>query len=479
MNYAIIGYILGWVLTIESLFMFLPCIIAAIYREETGWAFLTVAVIGLLAGFIITRRKPKNTVFFTREGFVIVSLSWILMSLVGAIPFVLNGDIPNFTNALFETISGFTTTGASILADVEALSNCSLFWRSFTHWIGGMGVLVFLLAILPMTGGHNMHLMRAESTGPAVGKLVPKVKETAKILYMIYFCMTVVQMVLLLIAGMPWFDAVTTAVGTAGTGGFGIKADSMAGYSPAIQWIVTIFMILFGVNFNMYYLLLGKNKLNAFKLEEVRWYFVVILVSTGIITANIASTYSNLSDAVRDAAFQVGSIITTTGFATTDFVIWPMASQVILVILMFLGACAGSTGGGVKISRIVIMLKAVKQEVMYLLHPKSVKMIKMDDKAVDKSVVRNVTVFLATYVLIYIVSLILVSFDNFDFATTFTGVIATLNNIGPGLGAVGPAGNFDGFSDLSKYVLMFDMLAGRLELYPMLLLLTPAVWKKN
>lgn len=479
MNYAIIGYILGWVLTIESLFMFLPCIIAAIYREETGWAFLTVSVIGLLAGFIITRRKPKNTVFFTREGFVIVSLSWILMSLVGAIPFVLNGDIPNFTNALFETISGFTTTGASILSDVEALSNCSLFWRSFTHWIGGMGVLVFLLAILPMTGGHNMHLMRAESTGPAVGKLVPKVKETAKILYMIYFCMTVVQIVLLLIAGMPWFDAVTTAVGTAGTGGFGIKADSMAGYSPAIQWIVTIFMILFGVNFNMYYLLLGKNKLNAFKLEEVRWYFVVILVSTGIITANIASTYSNLSDAVRDAAFQVGSIITTTGFATTDFVIWPMASQVILVILMFLGACAGSTGGGVKISRIVIMLKAVKQEVMYLLHPKSVKMIKMDDKALDKSVVRNVTVFLATYVLIYIVSLILVSFDNFDFATTFTGVIATLNNIGPGLGAVGPAGNFDGFSDLSKFVLMFDMLAGRLELYPMLLLLTPAVWKKN
>lgn len=479
MNYGIIGYILGWVLTIESLFMFLPCIIAAIYREETGWTFLTVAVIGLLTGFIITRRKPKNTVFFTREGFVIVSLSWILMSLVGAIPFVLNGDIPNFTNALFETISGFTTTGASILADVEALSKCSLFWRSFTHWIGGMGVLVFLLAILPMTGGHNMHLMRAESTGPAVGKLVPKVKETAKILYMIYFCMTVVQIVLLLIAGMPWFDAVTTAVGTAGTGGFGIKADSMAGYSPAIQWIVTIFMILFGVNFNMYYLLLGKNKLNAFKLEEVRWYFVVILVSTGIITANIASTYSNLSDAVRDAAFQVGSIITTTGFATTDFVIWPMASQVILVILMFLGACAGSTGGGVKISRIVIMLKAVKQEVMYLLHPKSVKMIKMDDKALDKSVVRNVTVFLATYVLIYIVSLILVSFDNFDFATTFTGVMATLNNIGPGLGAVGPAGNFDGFSDLSKYVLMFDMLAGRLELYPMLLLLTPAVWKKN
>lgn len=479
MNYGIIGYILGWVLTIESLFMFLPCIIAAIYREETGWTFLTVAVIGLLAGFIITRRKPKNTVFFTREGFVIVSLSWIVMSIVGAIPFVLNGDIPNFTNALFETISGFTTTGASILADVEALSKCSLFWRSFTHWIGGMGVLVFLLAILPMTGGHNMHLMRAESTGPAVGKLVPKVKETAKILYMIYFCMTVVQIVLLLIAGMPWFDAVTTAVGTAGTGGFGIKADSMAGYSPAIQWIVTIFMILFGVNFNMYYLLLGKNKLNAFKLEEVRWYFVVILVSTGIITANIASTYSNLSDAVRDAAFQVGSIITTTGFATTDFVIWPMASQVILVILMFLGACAGSTGGGVKISRIVIMLKAVKQEVMYLLHPKSVKMIKMDDKALDKSVVRNVTVFLATYVLIYIVSLILVSFDNFDFATTFTGVMATLNNIGPGLGAVGPTGNFDGFSDLSKYVLMFDMLAGRLELYPMLLLLTPAVWKKN
>lgn len=479
MNYSIIGYILGWVLTIESLFLFLPCIVALVYQEQQGYAFLAVAVIGTLLGFLITRKKPKNNVFFTKEGFVIVALAWILLSIVGAIPFVLNGDIPSFTDALFETISGFTTTGASILPNVEALSRTSLFWRSFTHWIGGMGVLVFLLAVLPMSGGHSMHLMRAESTGPSVGKLVPKVKETAKILYGIYFVMTVVQLLLLVVAGMPWFDAITTAVGTAGTGGFGIKADSMAGYSPAIQWIVTIFMILFGVNFNVYYLLLGKEKKSAFKLEEVRWYFIVILVSTALITLNILNSYEHVGDAVRDAAFHVGSVITTTGFATQDYNVWPTMSKMVLVIIMFLGACAGSTGGGIKISRIIIMLKAVVHEVGYLIHPKSVKMVKLDDKAVDKNVVRNVTVFLATYVLIYIVSMFLVSLDNYDFTTTFTGVLATLNNVGPGLGEVGPAGNFGGFSPLSKYVFMFDMLAGRLELFPMLLLLTPAVWKKN
>ncbi len=479
MNYSIIGYILGWVLTIESLFLFLPCIVALVYQEQQGYAFLAVAVIGTLLGFLITRKKPKNNVFFTKEGFVIVALAWILLSIVGAIPFVLNGDIPSFTDALFETISGFTTTGASILPNVEALSRTSLFWRSFTHWIGGMGVLVFLLAVLPMSGGHSMHLMRAESTGPSVGKLVPKVKETAKILYGIYFVMTVVQMLLLVVAGMPWFDAITTAVGTAGTGGFGIKADSMAGYSPAIQWIVTIFMILFGVNFNVYYLLLGKEKKSAFKLEEVRWYFIVILVSTALITLNILNSYEHVGDAVRDAAFHVGSVITTTGFATRDYNVWPTMSKMVLVIIMFLGACAGSTGGGIKISRIIIMLKAVVHEVGYLIHPKSVKMVKLDDKAVDKNVVRNVTVFLATYVLIYIVSMFLVSLDNYDFTTTFTAVLATLNNVGPGLGEVGPAGNFGGFSPFSKYVFMFDMLAGRLELFPMLLLLTPAVWKKN
>ncbi|MDD3251518.1 MAG: TrkH family potassium uptake protein [Lachnospiraceae bacterium] len=479
MNYPIIGYILGWVLLFESAFMTLPCVTALIYKEQEGYAFLAVAIACFVLGFAITRKKPKNQIYFAREGFVTVALSWIVMSLFGAAPFILNGDIPSFTDAMFETISGFTTTGASILTNVEGLSYCSLIWRSFTHWIGGMGVFVFLLAVLPMTGGYNMHLMRAESPGPSVGKIVPRVRDTAKILYGIYIAMTVMEIVLLLLAKMPLFDALATSFGTAGTGGFGIKNDSMAGYSILIQAIVTVFMILFGVNFNAYYLLLGKDKKSAFKLEEVRWYFGIIVVCVLVIAWNIHDVLGNAFLALHEAAFQVGSIITTTGFATANFDLWPQLSRTILVIIMFIGACAGSTGGGIKVSRIIILLKTVKQEIGYFIHPRSVKVIKMDDKALDKSTVRSVSAFLVTYVIIFGVSMLILAFDNLDMVTNFTAIAATFNNIGPGLELVGPNGNYSMFTPVAKYVLMFDMLAGRLEIYPLLLLFTPSVWKKN
>lgn len=480
MNHSIIRYIIGMVLLFESAFMMLPCIVAVIYQEKSGFAFLFVTIICLLLGFVLARRRPKNQVYFAREGFVIVALSWIVMSIFGAFPFVISGEIPNFIDALFETISGFTTTGASILNNVEALSHAALFWRSFTHWIGGMGVFVFLLAVLPMTGGYNMHLMKAESPGPSVGKLVPKVRDTAKILYIIYFSMTLVECILLLIAKMPLFDAMTTAFGTAGTGGFGIKYSSLGGYSSAIQTIVTIFMILFGINFNAYYLLiLGKNKKDAFKINEVKWYLGIILATTIIITANVTDIFGNVFKAFHHTLFQVASIITTTGFSTTDFNLWPQLSKTLLVVLMFIGACAGSTGGGIKVSRIMILLKTVKQEMSHFIHPRSVKTIKMDDKALDKDMVRSVSAFMVTYTIIFGASLIILAFDNLDLVTNFTAVTATINNIGPGLELVGPVGNFSAFSPLAKCVLMFDMLAGRLELYPILLLFAPSVWKKN
>ena len=479
MNYSIISYIFGWVLTIESIFMFIPCIVAAIYREKEGFAFLIVALLCLAIGLLRIRKKTKSQVFYAKEGFVTVALSWIIMSIFGALPFVINRDIPSFTDALFETISGFTTTGASILSDVEALSHCSLFWRSFTHWIGGMGVFVFLLAILPLTGGYNMHLMRAESPGPSVGKFVPKVRETAKILYAIYIVMTLVEIILLLFAGMPLFDSLTVSFGTAGTGGFGIKNTSIADYNMVIQAIISIFMILFGVNFGAYFLLLGNNKKDAFKLEEVHWYLTIIAGAVAIITINTKDMFHNLFTAFHHALFQVASVITTTGYSTTDFDLWPQLSRAVLVIVMFIGACAGSTGGGIKVSRIIILVKSVKQEFGYFIHPRSVKVIKMDNKPLSANSIRGVNAFFVTYTLIFVVSLLIITFDNFDLVTNFTAVTATLNNIGPGLKLVGPTGNFGIFSPVAKYILMFDMLAGRLELYPILLLFTPSVWKKH
>lgn len=478
MNYSIVFYIIGWILNIEAALMLLPGVTAVIYRERSGWTFLITIILCLCIGIPLTFKKPTNRVFYLREGFVTTSVSWIVLSCVGALPFLISGCITNPVDALFETVSGFTTTGASILTDVEALPRCMLLWRSFTHWIGGMGVLVFLLILLPMTGGSHMNLMKAESPGPSVSRLLPKVSSTARILYLIYLFMTIVEILLLLLGGMPLFDSITLSMGTAGTGGFGIKNDSIASYTVYEQVIITIFMILFGINFNAYFYILLKKYKQAFKNEEVITYLLIILTSTLIITFNTHKMFSGYIQAFQQAAFQVGSIITTTGYATTDFDLWPQTSRAVLVMLMFIGACAGSTGGGIKVSRFLILFKSVAKELKLLLHPRSIKKIRIDGKPVEHEVVRSTNVFLFTYILIFMGSVLVLTLDNFDLTTTFTAVAATLNNIGPGLNLVGPTGNFSIFSNLSKLVMIFDMLAGRLELFPLLLLFTKSTWKK-
>lgn len=480
MNIAIIIYFLGWILNVEAVLMLLPCITALIYKESSGTYFLiTLTICGIL-GAVITFRKPKNTVFYAKEGFVCVALSWIVLSIFGALPFYLSREIPIFEDALFEVISGFTTTGSSILPDVEALSRCMLLWRSFTHWVGGMGVIVFMLAVLPLAGGgYNMHIMRAESPGPSVGKLVPKVRQTAKILYLLYFGITVAQMSFLLLSGMPIFDTICLSFGTAGTGGFGILNDSIASYTYLQQSIITIFMILFGINFNVYYLFLIRKPKDALCCEEARVYIGIIAVSTLIIGFNIRSMFPNLMTALHHAAFQVGTIITTTGFATADFDLWPELSKTILVLLMFCGACAGSTGGGMKVSRILIAIKQVKKELENLVHPQSVKILRLEGKKLEHNVIRSANGYFLAYALIFGASVLLVSMDQYDFTTNVTAVAATFNNIGPGLAKVGPTCNWSEFSPFSKYIFMFDMLAGRLEIFPMLLLFAPGTWKKG
>ena len=478
MNFRIIAYIVGWVCNFQAIFMVLPCITALVYQEHEFFAFLISMILCLIAGIPLTARKPKNKVFYTKDGCVAVALSWLALCIFGSVPFVLSGSIPHPIDAFFETVSGFTTTGSSILTDVEVLPHCILMWRSFTHWIGGMGVLVFLLSLLPLAGGYHMNLMKAESPGPSVSKLVPKVQQTAKILYSIYIGMTFLQIVLLLIGNIPLFDTLCIAFGTAGTGGFGIKSDSMAGYSTYLQVVITIFMILFGVNFNAYFFILTKKFAQAFKMEEVRYYFGIIGVAVLIITCNIYHMFGSAAKAFQQAAFQVGSIITTTGYATTDFNLWPEISRTILVLLMFIGACAGSTGGGIKVSRILILCKTVRKELHLFLHPNAVKKIKMDGKAIPHEVVRSTNIFFIVYMLIFAASLFLISFDDFDLITNFTAVVATFNNIGPGLELVGPNGNFGLFSWFSKLILTFDMLAGRLEIFPLLLLFVRDTWKK-
>lgn len=479
MNFSIIRYVIGYILTFEAAFLALPVVVALFYREHYGGAFVMTALLCLGLGLLLLRKKPVNRIFYVREGFVTVALSWIILSVMGSIPFLLTGTITNPVDALFETVSGFTTTGASILTDVEILPKCILFWRSFTHWIGGMGVLVFLLSFIHVTGsGSHMNLMKAESPGPSVSKLTPTVQSTAKILYLMYVVMTLAEIVLLLIGKMPLFDALTTSFGTAGTGGFGIKNDSMGGYSVYLQVVVTIFMILFGVNFNMYFLFLRKKFRQAFSLEEVRCYFLIIGVSVVAIAVIITDMYGSFWKAFQQAAFQVASIITTTGFATTDFNLWPEVPQSILVLLMFVGACAGSTGGGIKVSRIVILMKTIRKELHTLIHPKSLKKLKMDGHVLEHETVRSTNVFLIAYVLIFVFSVLLVGFDGHDLVTNFTSVAATLNNIGPGLELVGPTQNFSLFSNGAKLVLIFDMLAGRLELFPLLLLFVRDTWKK-
>lgn len=477
MNRSIILYILGWILKLEGLFLLLPCLVALIYRETSGWAFVLVAAVSLVTGILITLRKPKSAVFYMREGCIATALSWILISLVGCIPFVISGVIPSFTDALFETISGFTTTGASILPEVESLPHCMLFWRSFTHWLGGMGVLVFLLAVIQMTGGSHMNLMRAESPGPSVGKLVPRVMHTARILYVIYFALTIIEIIFLLCGKMPLFDALTTAFGTAGTGGFGIKNDSIAGYSPYIQWVVTVFMVLFGVNFNAFYLLLFRKWKQAFHMEEVWCYLGVIGTAILVIMIDVYNVAAGFFENLRHVSFQVASIITTTGFATVDFNEWPQTARTVLVLLMFVGACAGSTGGGMKVSRFVVLIKTVIRELNSYVFPKSIKKIKVDGKPVDSEVIRGINVYFITFMVLFSFSVFCLSFEGKDLVTNFTAVAATINNIGPGLELVGPTQNFSGFSYFSKYVLMFDMLAGRLELFPLLLLLYPPSWR--
>lgn len=479
MNYSMIFFIIGWVFIIEAALMAPSALVALLYAEQSIWAFAAAIGLCLLLGVPLVRRQPSNKVFYAKEGCVTVALSWIVMSLMGALPFVFSGVIPSIVDAMFETVSGFTTTGASILKDVEVLPRCMLFWRSFTHWIGGMGVLVFLLCLLPMSGGgYSMNLMKAESPGPSVSKLVPKVRSTAKLLYGLYVALSLLELALLLLGSMPLFDALCTTFGTAGTGGFGIKNSSIGEYSAYIQSIVTIFMILFGINFNVYFLLYMRRPKEAFRCEEAGWYLAIIAVSTLIITVFIRNSFPDLVTAFRHAAFQVGSIITTTGFSTADFNVWPAVPKAILVLLMFIGACAGSTGGGIKVSRIVLLFRTMTREIEQIIHPHMVKKLKFEGRVVGQEVLRSVNAFMVAYVLIFAGSTLLVCLDGFDLVTSFTSVAATLNNIGPGLELVGPASNFSCFSDLSKIVLIFDMLAGRLEIFPLLVLFFRDTWKK-
>ncbi len=479
MNFSIVFYILGWILRFEAAFLLLPTVVGFCYTERReAVSYLITALACLVLGVLLGRRKSKNFQLYAREGFTSVALGWIVISLMGALPFVIAGDIPNYVDALFETISGFTTTGASILSDVEALSHASLFWRSFTHWIGGMGVFVFIMAILPLMGGSTMNLMRAESPGPSVSKLVPRAKDTAKILYELYIGITLAEIILLCLCGLNLFDSMTTTFGTVGTGGFGTYNDSLGSFSPAAQNVVTLFMILSGINYSFYFCLLMRQFKNAFSIEEVRWYLAIIFGAVAIILIDTHDMYSGLEESSRHAFFQVASIITTTGFSTVDFDLWPQLSKTVLVILMFIGACAGSTGGGIKVSRILLLFKTIRKELSTMIHPRLVKKIKMDQRNVPDEVIRSTNVFIAIYSAILFVSLLLIGVDELDFTTNFTAVAATLNNIGPGLELVGPTRNYSVYSSFSKFVLMFDMLAGRLELFPMLILLVPSNWRK-
>lgn len=478
MNYRMMTYTLGWVLNCEAASLLLPLICALAYGEPYAPLFAVCSAVCLCFGLPLTVRAPKNKTMYAKEGFITVALSWIVMSIFGALPFVFSGHIPNFADALFETVSGFTTTGASILTDVEALPKSLLFWRSFTHWIGGMGVLVFLVALLPLSGGSNLHLIKAESTGPSVSKLVPRVKSTAKILYSIYIGLTALEVILLLVGGMDLFSSLTLTFGSVGTGGFGIQNSSAADYSPYVQNVITVFMIISGIDFSVYYLILMRRFRSAFRSDEVKAYLGIILLSALVIAFNCRDLYPTFEETLRHSFFQVGSIITTTGYATADFDLWPELSKTILVMLMFIGACAGSTGGGIKVSRILILLKSIAKEIKIAAHPKSTHKNTFNGRIIAHETVRSVNVFMVSYLVIFAFSLLIISLDNMDFTTNFTAVLATLNNIGPGLAGVGPTQNFASFSILSKLVLTLDMLIGRLEIFPILILFSPYAWRK-
>ena len=482
MNFKMMGRFLAQILSIEGIFM-IPALLISLFCGEhmavQGFAW-SIAAIAAVAGILALSSRGAPSAFYAKEGLVCVGASWIVLSLLGCLPFYLSREIPSFVDAFFEIVSGFTTTGASILTDVEALSKGILYWRSFSHWLGGMGVLVFLLAFTGGKGqGFTMHLLRAESPGPAVGKLVPKMRTTAAILYVIYIALTVINFLFLIIGDMPVFDAVCTAFGTAGTGGFGIKNDSMASYSPYLQNVTTVFMILFGVNFSCYYLLLIRQWKNVFRDEEVRLYFAIIFIAIALITLDTLSLYGSPDETLRHAAFQVGSIITTTGFATTDFDLWPSFSKTILMCLMVIGACAGSTGGGMKVARLLFLLKGVRRNIRQSLNPRRVAVVRNNGSVVDEKILANTNAYLSAYTLIIFVVFVIISLDGFSIGTNFSAVLCTFNNIGPGMEAVGPTCNFSAFSNLSKLVLSWAMLAGRLEIFPMLVLFTKNTWKSH
>ena len=479
MNYQMIGYVIGRILVTEAALLALPAVTALTYGESLR-PFLLTALLLVAVGLVMGRKKPARTALYARDGFAVVALAWLLMSAFGALPFVLSGDIPFYVDAFFETVSGFTTTGASILTEIEPLHRGILFWRSFTHWVGGMGVLVFVMAILPMTDGHGMHLMRAEVPGPSVGKLVSRMSDTAKILYGIYLVLTVIEIILLMVGGMPLFDSCIHAFGSAGTGGFSNRNLSVGAYGNAyFDVVIGVFMLLFGVNFNLYYFLLIKRFKDVFHSEELRAYLGIVAAAVIAIAVDILHIYGSVGKSLRYAFFQVSSIITTTGFATADFNTWPTFSKGILVVLMFIGACAGSTGGGVKVARVVILVKSSLADMRKMLHPNAIATVRFEGKPLTERSVRGVHVFISVYVLVFAVSFLLLTLEGFDLVTTFTALAACINNIGPGLEVVGPMGNYAQFSPWAKLLLSFNMLVGRLEIFPMLLLCAPSIWKRR
>lgn len=483
MNKKMVFRTVGRLAQIVALLLLIPAVVAIIYGEtEQLFAFVITAAFAFVSGIIISLlTKTKNRVIYAKDGFAITALAWIVMALVGAVPFVVSGDIPSYVDAVFETVSGFTTTGASILTDVEAMSKSMLFWRSFTHWIGGMGVLVFVMAIIPNFTDRSIHIMRAEMPGPIIGKLVPRVKDTAKILYLIYIVLTMVQIALLYAGDMNFFESVVHSLGTAGTGGFAIKADGLASYSAYSQWVITIFMLIFGVNFNLYYLILMKKVSTAIKSGELWAYVSIVGVSVALITVNIMqmSQFNNFSDALRHSTFQVSSIITTTGYSTTDFNLWPDFSKAILVVLMFSGGCAGSTAGGFKVARVVMLFKNIKREIRKLIHKRSVSTVHFEGKPIDEATFSGVNTYLAIYMVCLLAVFLIISFEPFGFETNFTATVSCFNNVGPGLAGVGPMSSYAAYSDFSTIVLSFAMLFGRLEIFPMLIMLSPHTWLKK
>lgn len=480
MNRRMVFYTVGQMIWVEALLLLLPAGVALYYRESCIWGILLTVLVALLAGGVFRILfRPKDQVIYAKEGFLTVALSWIALSAIGALPFVFSGEIPSYIDAFFETVSGLTTTGASILNDVEALSRGLLFWRSFTHWIGGMGVLVFIMAVVPNVSDRSIHIMRAEMPGPIVGKLVPRIKDTAKILYLIYIVLTALQVVFLLFGGMSFYESVVHAFGTAGTGGFGIRADSIASYSPYLQWVITVFMLLFGINFNLYYLILIRRARTAFRSSELWTYLAVIVAAVTAIAVNIYPLYRNVSEAIRTSSFQVVSVLTTTGYSTADFNLWPELSKGILLLLMFLGGCAGSTAGGLKVSRVIILFRILRREIRRMLHPRSVDAVRFEGKSIDDSTAGSVCTYFVMYVICFFAIFLVLCFDPFDMETHFTAAVACFNNVGPGFGLVGPMGSYAYYSSVSKMVLSVAMLMGRLEIFPLIISLSPSAWSKK